>query len=335
LAIGNPLLDISAHVDVEYLKKYDLQTGNAILAEPKHLPIYEEFAKKPDVTYIPGGDAQNAIRVAQWLIGTPRATGYIGCIGKDENGKTLQSALEKVGVATHYLVEEKEPTGVCAVLIVDKERSLCTNLGAANHYKLSHYESAEIQKVVDSAQVYYSSGYFLTVSTESVVALGKHAAEKNKPFLFNLAAPFIIQFFRSQLDSVLPYTDVIFCNEGEAQVLGEAFQWGKDLKVVAQKLAELPKVNSKRSRVVVFTHGADATIVFHDGKLTEFKVPKVPSEEIIDLNGAGDAFCGGFLAGFVQGKDLEQNVAAGHYAAGEVIRRSGCTYPEKANFQFK
>jgi len=182
---------------------------------------------------------------------------------------------------------------------------------------------------------FYSSGYFLTVSTESVVALGKHAVEKNKPFLFNLAAPFIIQFFRNQLESVLPYVDVVFSNESEAQVLGEAFQWGKDLKVVAQKLAELPKANSKRSRAVVFTHGSQPTLVFQDGKVTEYKVPLVPAGEIVDLNGAGDAFCGGFLAGFVQGKDWDQNIAAGHYAAGEVIRKSGCTYPEKPNFHFQ
>ncbi len=43
LGIGNPLLDISAHVDQEFLDKYGISLNNAILAEEKHLPMYPEL----------------------------------------------------------------------------------------------------------------------------------------------------------------------------------------------------------------------------------------------------------------------------------------------------
>jgi len=125
-----------------------------------------------------------------------------------------------------------------------------------------------------------------------------------------------------------------FSNEDEARVLGEKMNWGTDLKEIAAKLAAYEKVNTKRSRTVVFTQGANPTIVYHDGQATEYPVPPVPSAEIIDTNGAGDSFCGGFVAGYVKGKDTEKNVAAGHYAAGEVIRRNGCTLPPKPTFTF-
>jgi hypothetical protein len=42
---GNPLLDISAAVSEELLTKYDLKAGNACLAEPKHVPLYENILK--------------------------------------------------------------------------------------------------------------------------------------------------------------------------------------------------------------------------------------------------------------------------------------------------
>lgn len=68
LGMCNPLLDISADVPLELLQKYDLSLNNAILAEAKHLPLYEELIKSYPVQYIAGGATQNSIRVAQWML---------------------------------------------------------------------------------------------------------------------------------------------------------------------------------------------------------------------------------------------------------------------------
>ena len=62
--------------------------------------------------------------------------------------------------------------------------------------------------------------------------------------------------------------------------------------------------------------------------------PKVPEAEIVDVNGAGDAFVGGFLAGIAQDKDVPTSLKAGFYAADEIIRRSGCKYPAEPKFKF-
>ncbi|WP_348226176.1 PfkB family carbohydrate kinase, partial [Salmonella enterica] len=80
---GNPLLDISAVVDDEFLTKYDIKLNNAILAEDKHLPMYDEMSSKFNVEYIAGGATQNSIKVAQWMLQIPGATSYMGSIGKD------------------------------------------------------------------------------------------------------------------------------------------------------------------------------------------------------------------------------------------------------------
>merc|ERR1739848_812135 len=138
LGMGNPLLDISADVDQSVLDKYGLKGGDAILAESQHQPLFADLTKVPGVQYIAGGATQNTIRVAQWLLQQPGATAYMGCVGNDENGSKLKAACDKDGVAAHYLIDQSTPTGLCATCIVGIERSLCTNLCAANNYKVEH-----------------------------------------------------------------------------------------------------------------------------------------------------------------------------------------------------
>jgi len=323
VGLCNPLLDISASTGNDVLKKYDLKAGNAILAEAKHLPLYEEIISNYQVSYIAGGAGQNSIRAAQWMLQVPHATGYIGCIGNDDFGKKLKEAAEQDGVTTHYLVDKDTATGTCAVLVIDKERSLVANLAAANNYKKNHFDSQDIQSVIQKANFFYTTGFFLTVSPDTQVALGKHAAETNKYFMMNLSAPFLINFFWEPMSKVLPYTDVVFSNESEAETLGTKLGWGTNLEEIALKLADWPKENKSRTRMVIFTQGANQTIVCKDGKIHKFSPVKCPKDEIVDVNGAGDSFVGGFLSRFVQGKSIEECVAAGHYCAWECIRRSG------------
>lgn len=49
VGIGNPLLDISADVPDELLTKYDLELNNAILAEEKHMSLYNEMVESYQV----------------------------------------------------------------------------------------------------------------------------------------------------------------------------------------------------------------------------------------------------------------------------------------------
>jgi adenosine kinase len=75
---------------------------------------------------------------------------------------------------------DKERTGTCAVLINDKERTLVANLGAANLYDVNHLETKEIQELINRAKFFYVTGFFLTVSPQSLIKLGQHACQHNK-----------------------------------------------------------------------------------------------------------------------------------------------------------
>jgi adenosine kinase len=332
--MGNPLLDISAHVGEEVLTKYSVKPGEAILAEEKHLGVYDDLIENYKVSYIAGGSTQNTARVFVWMTQSKNSAVYCGGVGKDKHSKLLKEQAEIAGVDVQYHYDEKVPTGTCAVLVCGKERTLITNLSAANHYKQEHLLTKEMQAIMTQAKFYYSAGYFLTVSVESMITMGKHACETNKVFMTNLAAAFIPMFFKDQLLSVLPYSDYLFGNKDEVEALAKAMGFDtSDVAEVAKRMSLYTKLNTKRDRVVVFTQGADDVVVAINGEVQLFKVPKLEQDMIVDMNGAGDAFCGGFISQLVLDKSLEECVRAGNYAAQTIIQRDGCTFPEKPSFK--
>jgi adenosine kinase len=331
--MGNPLLDISAEVSQEILDKYDVQLNNAILAEEKHLPLYQELVDSFEVKYIAGGATQNSIRVAQWILGDSGSSSYMGAIGNDAFGETLEQCASQDGVRTHYLKNESMPTGTCAVLIHENERSLVANLAAANTFTTDHLETPEAVELVGQAQVVYSAGFFLTVSVESMLQVAKQCVNENKIFCINLSAPFIIEFFADQLAAVMLYADFVFCNESEAQKYAEVKGWDQgDLKKVALDIAALPKASGTRPRTVVFTQGSEPTLVASNGQVQEFEVELLPKELLVDTNGAGDSFVGGFIAQLARGKELAECVNCGHFCARTIIQRSGCDLPETCDY---
>ena len=119
-------------------------------------------------------------------------------------------------------------------------------------------------------------------------------------------------------------------------------------------------VAGTRPRIVVITQGSSNTIVAVQGKVLNFPVDKIPGHLVVDTNGAGDAFVGGFLAqlgnhGTIRlqmlprspcslstalhhilivalEKELAECVRAGHYCASVIIQRSGCTFPKECEF---
>lgn len=111
--------------------------------------------------------------------------------------------------------------------------------------------------------------------------------------MLSISAPFIAQFFKDQLDSVLPYTDYTFCNETEAIAYSEGHQWGtEDITEIAKKFAQLPKKNTQRPRVAIVTQGTLPTIVAIGSatgavEVKEFKVREISKDSINDTNGAG------------------------------------------------
>jgi adenosine kinase len=339
LGMCNPLLDMTATVSDDVLAKYGLEANNAILAEERHTPLYAELAGM-GAELTAGGAGQNTVRVAQWMLQSPGATSFFGAVGDDKYSAAMTEAATKDGVNVQYQASPKLPTGTCGVLITGKNRSLVANLSAANSYKLEHLQAPDQWSVVKAASIFYISGFFLTVSPESMTAVGRYALEESKTLCLNLSAPFLLEVppFFEAMKSVIPYATVYFGNETEAAVLSKAMGWGvTDVKEIAVKFAQEPCL-SARPRTVIFTQGGDPTVVVVADRervwsVDEYAVIPIKAEAILDTNGAGDAFVGGFLAGMAAGVPTKDCVARGHYAANVVIQRSGCTFPAKPSFK--
>ena len=56
-----------------------------------------------------------------------------------------------------------------------------------------HLQKPENFELLEKARVIYSAGFFLTVSPESILIAGKHAAENIKLYCMNISAPFLLQ----------------------------------------------------------------------------------------------------------------------------------------------
>merc|ERR1711936_529655 len=249
-----------------------------------------------------------------------------------EEAKTEETV--EAGVNVQYQISTEFPTGRCAVLITGQDRSLVTKLDAANHFTVDHLDDGKNWKTVESAKVVYSAGFFLTVSVDSMLKVGKYCAANNRTYCLNLSAPFLIQFFKDQMMSVMPYADIVFGNETEAATFADAFNLGTtDVKKIALAISMLPKENGSKGRTVIITQGCEPVVCAENGAVVEFPAEKLPASKIVDTNGAGDAFVGGFLAQYVLGRDLRTSVRCGIWAATHIIQRSGCTLPEVMDFK--
>jgi adenosine kinase len=316
------------------MKKYNVTEPTALVTA-EQMGIYHDLEGRSDVAYIPGGSGLNTARVAQWISQAPKGSfvTYVGCIADDKYGQILKDSAERDGVNMVLEYTTKAPTGSCAVCISNKERYLVTNLGAAEKISGAHLDTDRVMESLQQAKLFYLTGFTLTIDVEYVLKVARQAHQVGGKFMMNLSAPFIIQFFGAQLNMVLPLVDVLFSNDEEAKAFAKANAWETDdVAEIAKRVASLPHEGSER--LVVFTQGSKPTIFAQGPTTGEVPVHPINSSKIVDTNGAGDAFVGGFLAAFARGLSIEKCCKAGNYAAGVIIQHDGCTFPAVPDFEW-
>lgn len=335
LGVGNPLLDmtITGPDAKRLLKEYNLLPNNAILAKEEHMSLFEKCVKQYKPIYLAGGATQNTIRVAQWLLQRPNATTFFGAAGKDMYEEILMKKATEVGVNVKYDIHPEKSTGKCCAIITGEDRSLVTDLGAAKLFDLNFLNNPEIWSLVEKAKYFYIGGFTLSVNKSAILKILQHAADNDKVVIMNLHATFLCSHFADSESNILQYVDVLFGNGDEAMELGKELSFTTtDVKEIASETVQLPKVNQRHGRTVIFTQGRSPTIVARGDEIQEILVNPVEKDLIKDTNGCGDAFVGGFLSQFVQGEHTETCIQCGAYAAREVIQNYGCNFPEKPNF---
>ena len=77
--------------------------------------------------------------------------------------------------------------------------------------------------------------------------------------------------------------------------------------------------------VVIITNGSQPTILAKRGEKQQYvhETPKINPADIVDTNGAGDAFAGGVLGALVLGKNIDDAINVGHKLGGMCIGQVG------------
>merc|ERR1719262_851050 len=140
--------------------------------------------------------------------------------------------------------------------------------------------------------------------------------------------------FKACLDATMPNIDFLFGNETEAQTWADVSGWDcSDIAFIATRLSLIPTAKS-RKRTVVITQGKDPTIVAINGHVQTFAITPLDPSAIVDTNGAGDAYVGGFPAALSKGLSIEKCCQAGAYSAGVIVQHSGTQFPAKPDYSF-
>ncbi|XP_064556511.1 adenosine kinase [Drosophila montana] len=325
IGFGNPLLDITSIVeDTTLLEKYELKPNAAIIAEEKHMPLFEELTNQENVQYSAGGACQNSMRVFQWIVGKPFRALFFGAVGRDSFGDRIAKRALFDGVETHYQVKDEVSTGTCAVIISGQNRSLVASLGAAALFSEDWLDIEENQCLFERAQYFYATGFIVAVNAASVLRIAKLSSDSNRCFVLNFSAVFVLQSHKLELDHILPYTNMVIGNKQEALAYATSHDWDTtDIFEIGRKLQSLPNENN-RPRIVMITDAVCPVLCFQENdKVLEYPVPKVDKKIIVDTNGCGDAFVGGFLSQLVQHMPLDYCIRTGIFASQQVLRIVG------------
>jgi adenosine kinase len=220
-----------------------------------------------------GGVAPN-IAYSMALLGErPRVMATVG-----EDFEEYRSWLERKGVDTSLM---KVVPGVFTA-------SFFATTDQASAQIASFYPGAMGYASSQSLKELPSKPDLVLVSPNEPGAMTKFAAEARElgiPYLYDPSQQ-VLRLNGEELARDMEGAFLLFCNDYEYGLISKKTGWDR-----GQML--------KHVKVLVVTRGKDGATLYTDGE--EHHIPTVPERAIVDPTGVGDAFRGGFLAGYSRG----------------------------------
>ena len=148
------------------------------------------------------------------------------------------------------------------------------------------------------------------VSPSAPDAMMKFPAECRElgiPYLYDPSQQ-VLRLEGNELARDMEGAQFLFCNDYEFGLISKKTGWSLD-----QILGHV--------KVLVITRGKDGADLYMGGDSVH--IPTVPEEQVVDPTGVGDAFRGGFLAGFSHGFDWKLCGEIGSLAAVYCLEQKG------------
>lgn len=240
----------------------------------------------------------NALNVAVTMRRCGIRSSYVGAVGTDENGVRIMSALRAEGVDVSKVQVLPGSTAVTDVEIRDGERVFAREeLGVLKDFRL------------DASVIEFIASHELVHNTY----LGQTERYLPRFRMANVTVSFDYSDMQDQtlLANTLPFVDIAFVSTPNGSISE------------AEKLAK--ELTRYGPRLVVATMGAAGSLAF-DGNRSWFQ-PAIPVDPVVDTLGAGDAFIGTFLSGWLEGKAIDLILREAAARASDVCRHLGAWVP--------
>jgi sugar/nucleoside kinase (ribokinase family) len=237
------------------------------------------------------------------------AVTYAGVHGTGRRGDLVRAALSAEGVRLLQPVHRGLDTGLVVVMVgADGERTFVTVPGAE-----AQLDAAALARVVPGPDdVLYVTGYSLAHPANRAALIDWLPGAGDARFVLFDPGPLVRTLPTDAVGVVLERADWVSANAAEAATLtgtGDPAEAARAL--LARTGGDGVVVRCGAAGCVLALPGADPVVV-----------PAVPAE-VVDLNGAGDAHTGAFLACLAGGADPLTAARWANAAAGLAIGRRG------------
>jgi ribokinase len=226
----------------------------------------------------------------------------VACVGADPLGGAMVEALAAAGVDTTGVHRTPDAaTGICVHLARADDRAMLTALGA-----LSKLRAADVpgELLAAARHVHVSSPFLQEGLRPGLQGLAERARSSSLDTGWDP---------HERWDVAVDAFDVLLPNAEEALRL--AGRDDGDVEAAARDLA-------RRGPLVIVKLGADGALATDGDELVRAAATRV---DVVETTGAGDSFDAGFLAGRLNGEDLEGALALACACGALSTRRAGGT----------
>lgn len=282
----------------------------------KNFPKPGETIFGKDLLITPGGKGANQAYAIGKLGGDIQ---MIGCVGKDDNGRTLRDSLSSVHVDVSGIrMLEGVPTGMALIMNEECGENTITVVSGANT-ELTPKLIEDQQSLLRGADVILTQ---METPLETVAYLSAWCGANHKKFILDPSPA------RADLpEKILRNVDMMKPNETELSILtGMPVRTRNDISAAAERLVAQGVKN------VVTTLGGKGTIWTSSEGSEYFVARKVCA---LDTTAAGDTFMAAMLCKLTDTWDFRKAIPYAAVAASIAVTRRGAqrSIPDKSEVE--